>query len=506
MIDPSVERVLAGIALGAVAWPLTRPCGSPEFRRAFPTLTAVAVGLLAAYAAGMVLMLPWAPLWQVRALVAIGLAMLLGVRWYASVARGSARGWPPGSLRPLALRPWFDREFFVDQHRRLGSPFKTVQFVRPMACVVGLAEGLDFMKANEAALGATPMRFGRFIPGGFLRHMPPDLHAATKNVFAAAFTRDVYGPLEPFVRGTFRAELARMAEASNAAAGRGVPPRRHIQRAMFTNWVRLFFGVEPGSPARDRLKTLYRTLDIRNPRHASDRAIRAAMAEIVALVRAEHAAGPHDPGATRSALAALERTRTGALDDAMLVGNLVYLAHTSWADVSGLLGWVFRMLTEHDAWAERLRTTTERGDGESATTLATRIVMETLRLEQSEHLYRIARRDLCWGDRVIPRGWLVRLCIRESHQDPQVFADARRFDPDRFLERTYTRREYSPFGGGLRHACIGEGLTRLVAAAFAEELALGFRWRTVADGPYEYSAWRHWRPSSAWRVHLTPIA
>jgi len=325
-------------------------------------------------------------------------------------------------------------------------------------------------------------------------------------VFAAAFTRDVYGPLESFVRATFRAELARMAEASIAAAGGGVSPRRHIQRAMFTNWIRLFLGVEPGSPARDRLKSLYRTLDIRNPRHASDRAIRAALAEIISLVRAEHAAGPCDPGAPRSALAALERTRTGALNDAMLVGNLVYLAHTSWADVSGLLGWVFRMLTEHDAWAERLRATTERGDGEGAMTLSTRIVMETLRLAQSEHLYRVARRDLRWGDRVIPQGWLVRLCVRESHQDPQVFADAGRFDPDRFLERTYSRREYSPFGGGLRHACIGEGLTRLVAAAFAEELASGFQWRTVADGAYEYSAWRHWRPSSAWRVHLTPLA
>ena len=87
-----------------------------------------------------------------------------------------------------------------------------------------------------------------------------------------------------------------------------------------------------------------------------------------------------------------------------------------------------------------------------------------------------------------------------------MFPDPERFDPDRFRGRTYTGREYSPFGGGLRHACIGEGLTMRVATAFAEELATGFRCSTVVDAPPEYSAWRHWRPGSRWRVRVTATA
>jgi cytochrome P450 len=497
----TVERALAGIVLGVVVWPVVRACASGEFRRAFPVLTAALAALLAACVMGLALVLVLAPRWAVGVLAVVGLAVLAALRWHAAVARGAARGLPPGSLAPLQLGPWFDRGFYLDRHRELGTPFKTVQFVRPMACFVGLAEGLDFLKANEASLGSPGMPFGRFIRGGFLRHMPPELHTVTKGLFAAAFTREVYAPLAPFMRDTFRAELTRMART-----GDGVPPRRHVQRAIFSIWMRLFFDVAPDAPARERLKTLYRTLDIRNPTHASDRAIRAAVDEITAIAR-ERRRAARDDGAPRSFLAALERARPGAVDDPTLLGNLVYLGHTSWADVSGLLVWAFRMLTDHAAWADRLRAVASgarEDDGDPP--LATRIVMETLRLEQSEHLYRVANRDLARGGTTIPRGWLVRLCVRESHQDPRVFADPATFDPDRFRDRAYSLREYSPFGGGLRHACVGEGLTTHVASIFAETLAAGFRWSTVADGPYEYSAWRHWRPGSAWRVKVAELA
>lgn len=501
MSPESVERALAGIVLGLVVWPIVRACGSAAFRRAFPVFAGALAALLAAYATGLAFVVVLAPLWLVGVLVAIGLAVLAALRWHAAVARGAARGLPPGSLAPLQLGPWFDRGFYLDRHRELGTPFKTVQFVRPMACFVGLAEGLDFMKANEASLGSPGMPFGKFIRGGFLRHMPPELHTVTKSLFAAAFTREVYEPLAPFMRDAFHAELTRMSLAGDG----GVPPRRHVQRALFSIWMRLFFDVAPDAPARDRLKTLYRTLDIRNPTRASDRAIRAAVDEIMAIAR-ERRRAARDDGAPPSFLAALERARPGAVDDPTLLGNLVYMGHTTWADVSGLLVWVFRMLTEHAAWADRLRAIgsgAREDDGDPR--LAARIVMETLRLEQSEHLYRVANRDLARGDTLIPRGWLVRLCVRESHQDPRVFADPATFDPDRFRDRAYSLREYSPFGGGLRHACVGEGLTTHVASLFAETLATGFRWSTVADGPYEYSAWRHWRPGSAWRVQMTAL-
>jgi cytochrome P450 len=369
-----------------------------------------------------------------------------------------------------------------------------------MACLVGLPSGFDFLRDHEASLGSPPVPFNRFIPGGFLRWMSPERHVATKEAFRNAMVRDVHEPLEPFMRATIRAELGRMADASDASDGQGVPPRRHVQRMVFAIWMRLFFHVEPHAPELQRLKALYAIVDMRNPTGASNRAVKTALAAIAQLLRDRLAtvgpAGAEPPG---SFLEALVRSHPRSLDDPGVLLNVVYMAHTTWSDVSGLLQWLFRMLTDHPEWAGRLRS-----DDPDGSSLSTRIVMETLRLEQSEHLYRVAKREIEHDGFVIPRGWLVRLCVRESHQDPGVFENPRSFDPDRFLSRSYTRREYSPFGAGGRYACLGEGLTKAVGHLFVEELARGYEWRTVSDGPYEYSAWRHWRPASTWRVLVTP--
>jgi cytochrome P450 len=43
------------------------------------------------------------------------------------------------------------------------------------------------------------------------------------------------------------------------------------------------------------------------------------------------------------------------------------------------------------------------------------------------------------------------------HSDPQVWPEAERFRPDRFLERRYGPFEFAPFGGGHRR-CVGASL------------------------------------------------
>ncbi|MEO8578545.1 MAG: cytochrome P450, partial [Gemmatimonadales bacterium] len=330
----------------------------------------------------------------------------------------------------------------------------------------------------------------------------------TKEAFRKAIVPAVFEPLESFMRKTFRSELARMIEAGIGSNDEGVRPRHHIQRVVFDIWARLFFGIEPGTPEFARLRSLYLKIDFRNRAGASDDEVRAAIADIEQLLR-ERASGDGASmnAAPRSILAAMSANGRAPLDDPTISGNLIYLMHFSWGDVSGLLQWIFRMLTEHHEWAERLRaaSASSRSEQSDGMSLSSRVVMETLRLEQMEHLYRVANQTITHDDVVIPEGWLVRVCVRESHRDPTVFEDPEKFDPDRFLARSYQRREYAPFGAGLRRACLGEGLSRHVGRIFAEELAQGYRWRTVSDGPYEYGVWRHWRPSSDWRVMLTPV-
>jgi cytochrome P450 len=163
------------------------------------------------------------------------------------------------------------------------------------------------------------------------------------------------------------------------------------------------------------------------------------------------------------------------------------------------------MLSDHPEWVARLRE--EAGTQAEATTgtgdsLAYRIVSETLRLEQSEYLYRETLEEISCGGFVIPKGWLVRICVRESHRSAVIFDSPDVFDPDRFLGRRYSRDEYSPFGAS-RIMCLGEGLTRTFGQILASEAALAYDWSVVSDGPREFRRW-HWKPSSRFSVAISP--
>jgi len=498
-----LEPALAWATLGLPAWPALRACASGPFRRAFPRESALLGAMLAVYAATLTAITVRAPV-ALRPLAVLAIGWLVVVHLHTRASRGRARGWPPGRLRLLPLEPWFQRWFFLEQHRRYGSPFKVSQFIKPMVCVVGLRRGLDLYRAHEASLASPRLWFGRFIPGGLMRHMEPAKHEAYRDIFRHAFGREVFRPLEPFIAATMRTALAHMAQDSAASGGRGITPRTRLQRMMFVVWAKLFFDVEERSETFSRLKSLYHVIDIRHPHGVSGRRIRAALAEISTLLERQletSRAGAPEPA---SVLAALAHRHPEAVGDPGVIGNLIYEMHITWSDLSGFVQWLLRMLTDNPLWLERLRdecTQTDERQGDEPS-LAARIVAETLRMEQSEHLYRVAERTIEHEGMVIPRGWLVRLCVHESHRDPEVFEHPDVFNPDRFLGRVYTRNEYSPFGAG-RHACLGEPLARTVGRIFVEEIARGWQWHTVMDGPLEQSSWRHWRPSSLWRILLT---
>jgi cytochrome P450 len=119
-------------------------------------------------------------------------------------------------------------------------------------------------------------------------------------------------------------------------------------------------------------------------------------------------------------------------------------------------------------------------------------------------VYRRTLRECHLGAFRIPKGWLVRVCLREAHGRADVFPDPAAFDPGRFAARRYGKHEYAPFSDG-PHACFGAALTVTVAKTFLHELAAGFDARLVSDGPVERDNrhWEHWRPSASLRVVLT---
>lgn len=491
----SIEYLVEIGVLVALVVPELRAASSPAYRRVFPFDTlriGAAAGLYLAIIAAVAL---YDARWlRVPAVVAAVAIVLLA--WRARPRFGLAKGLPPGSLQRLPVRPWSDPEFYKRQAARYGSVFKMSQFGQPMVCVVGLERANRLLLEHDHELVAPPLPFSRFIEGGYLRYLPEATHATYRKFFRTLFHSEAVPNAECRVRAAFARGFAAMADAS--ARDGAVTVREPTMRMMFVAWSELFYGIGEQHPDFPRLKALFHVIDIRKARWASRRRIDPAIAEIEGMLHRRAGELVDDPAPPSCFLVVLARAHPGALADRTVLGNLIYIMQVTWGDVTGLLLWVFKMLSDHPEWRERLACGRSRD-------LATRIVQETLRLEQSESRYRRATADLELDGFRIPKHWLVRMCIRESHQDESIFPNASAFDPDRFVGRPHTRAQYAPFGA-FRLACVGEDLTKAVAAWYATELVSHFDWSVVRDGPAEISSWAHNAPNRRLSVRMTPRA
>ena len=189
-----------------------------------------------------------------------------------------------------------------------------------------------------------------------------------------------------------------------------------------------------------------------------------------------------------------------------LVGNLIFIMAVARDDLEGFLLWILKMSCDHPQWTLGLRPcgVTATVDVATVDRLSMNIVRETLRLRQSEYVYRDVLRECRIGEYRIPKGWRVRLCLTECHRLESVFPDPDAFDPGRFAARTYTKSEYCPFSDG-GHACFGVRVATTIGLTFLQGLATGFDWKAVSDGPVERGnrQWNHWKPNSEFRVSLT---
>ena len=399
--------------------------------------------------------------------------------WRARPAYGRGRGLPPGSLALAPVGPWVDDRFYGKQAARYGPVFKTSHVVFPSVCVVGLKTGIELLREHDAVLDTPPARFSTFIDGGFVRYMTP----RTTRRYWRAMRKGVTGSI-------IRDAESDIAEIVRSELGRPGPIPATTDRIACRVLLRLLFGIPPDDPDMDRVVALYQVIDPRRAWRSSRKGVLAAIEETEAIVRRRG----QRPASSVRRLAAGE----GAVDERILLRNFVILNHTAGGDLGGLLAWIVRKLTDHPEWVERVRAE------EPPSALARRIAQETLRLEQAEFLTRRATEDIHWNGYVIPRGWRVRICVRESHRSAAIFEQPDRFDPDRFLASPPSRDVYSPFGvTSTRISCLGEPLTLTVGRIFVDELVRGFDWTVVSDGPREFSGF-HWRPSRRFRIALAP--
>ena len=79
----------------------------------------------------------------------------------------------------------------------------------------------------------------------------------------------------------------------------------------------------------------------------------------------------------------------------------------------------------------------------------------------------------------IPAGNAVVISITAIHHDPDIYPEPYRFNPERFLERTYSRSEFLPFGGAHRR-CIGAALSEYETRIALAEIVLRWDFETTA--------------------------
>jgi cytochrome P450 len=505
------EFAVLAVAAGALLRLLSRPVVRRE--AAAHAGLAVALGALALVAAAglAAVVVAWPAARHVAS--ACALATMIAFAWRARSGYGARQHWPPGSLGVGASLDAIDeRRYYRDQAARHGPVFKTSQFGRPVACVVGLERARMLLTTQGDALAPAVLPFNRLLARGALRYMAGPDHRQQAPAFRAAFARTELAAAEPALRASLRGELAALCAAS-ATGGDGVYARAAFERWVLGALARLLLGLAPDDPRVATIRARLPSLAFEQGAGARwRRELGAGLAALGALVRGvarDAAAGAADV-AGDSALARLAASSPAALDEPARVENLVLILRVATHDITGLADWIFQFLGDAPQWLEAVRAH-GRTAGGPPTALpldpASCVVLETLRLEQSEYLYRRVVRPLAVDGYTIPAGWILRLCVNESHRDATVFADPDRFDPERFRNRVFGRAEYAPFGGDA-HGCMGAHLVHFLGRLFVEELAFAVDWIVVHDGPPERGNRHrmHWRPSARRRVVMRPRA
>lgn len=442
-----------------------------------------------------------------RALVAsvVAVVMLAVVR--ARPNYGRSRGLPPGSLGlAVSLDAITDEAFYARSAARWGPVFKMSQFHRPVICIADLPRGLELLHTEREALEQAQWGFNSLVPGGYVEFMNGELHARTRQTLGVGFHEAVLADCRSSILDLVRQQFARMA---GPGANRHIDPERCVDRIAFASVLRMVLGVGVAGPRLEEMERLFAPLDRQlDAVLPTPQGVHEAFRLLTGKVRwlADRANLTTDELAARSVLSEVVRADAMQITDPTVLGNLVILVSNGRDTLRGFLRWLMKMSADNPGWVLQLRTLADETphDASAIDDFATHFVQETLRTHGSTYVYRVVKRT-CWlGPYRLTKGWLLRLCLRESHLRPEVFPDPTNFDPGRFARRSHDQTEFCPMGHGT-HACPADPLVMEVARLFVRELALNYDVRTVADGKAEprNRHWQFWRPSSQFRIAVS---
>ena len=387
--------------------------------------------------------------------------------------RAAVRGkrLPTGSLAEIEPRLAEDPTYLLTLQEKYGPYFRAWLNGKITTCIFGIERGRRFLVQNEDKVTGATIDFKPMFPHGVLRQMNGDTHRDYRRRFIEALKATRIETHEASIHDIVRDFLAEAAADVQPAKIDAICTKAKL--ALTKIMFRLLFSIEQDWHDFDRLLSLY-------DQYAPDGTFKRALPihrdyldqmETIVLSRgSEIAESPAIP----SMLAFLQ---AGGRLDETAIGNLLQMAEAARFDTMGLWLWLVRMLGSN-SWV--FDWIANEKDPEKRATYCEAVVMEALRLEQSEFLLRRATSDIEFDGFFIPKGTIVRIAIWETHKDPAKFKDPFKFDPKRFLGPGKLADAYAPFGLD-KHRCLGADWVIRISAIFVEEAALGFRWSIVSE-------------------------
>jgi cytochrome P450 len=402
---------------------------------------------------------------------------------------------PPGKWVDLDKLERANRRFLLQHAAEVGSMFKARAWDDCWVCIVGIPRSRRLLKEHGMHLQPTTLQLESLFPKGFLRQMQAGEHQRyRKSLVHAMQSADIVNSTAVTaweqITGT---GLERYLGTQREAPDSPEPFIRILDNIATGMLVCMFYGVDPDSDAYRKLLQQYSRLGPFGLVWNVGGQQRQAFGDIRSLLL-DMVAGQNQPGGIIGRL-----SQIGELDDTML-GNLIYMVEMGRYDLYSLFRWLSKYAASYPDLMRRIELEASK---ETAVehSLVDAFVQETLRMDQSERLVRIAKRDIIFEGYLIPKYATVRLCLWEAHKLPDTFDDPFDFNPERFTSQSYAPDQYAPFGLD-HHRCPFSDSVIAMSKAFTRVLASNYKVSPVADGLPVRGAY-HWEPASRFSVDLT---
>ncbi len=372
---------------------------------------------------------------------------------------------------------------FVDARRsRFGKVFRSNILFKDTALLVG-AEGARVFNDESMVQreGAMAPHIADFFGGTSLPLLDGPQHRTRKQQVMGAFSREALTQYLPVMEATVRRFLAKWSAAGESTL------TDDLKDLALEVIARTMVGSDGGPAFAENaadfkvMVQAFTALPIPIPGTAFARA-KAAQGRIFARYRAilaDRVAAPTDDGLSRMLATPAEDGSRIAGEDALkelhhfnLAGYITF-AHMA----HGLVA-----LSQDKALRQRVRAEIDEVVGTGPVTAEALHRMPLLANVTKEMKRRTpfvavsfgkARSDFTLEGKTVPAGWMVMLCNFASGNDPDLFADPERFDPDRYAEgRAEDHKHPTGFfpqgvGDPLKgHKCAGVDYSTLLMKTF----------------------------------------